>query len=109
MGGNYALYYTLNKNLKETPLQAKEKKQMVQAVSSMSSEQHKAFFLLMCEHQNATGELDMKTPTLPYGCKQVGDDVKISTTTLTKKIPIPLQWILYKFVTIICAKEDKDA
>lgn len=96
------LYYTLNSNLKKEDLKKSQKKELIEFIKKINSKKtdenyqiKKAVILLITEHYSATGnEFDLACIKLPYDLEQSEDSVKIDIDLL----PIPLRWILYKFL-----------
>lgn len=97
---SYQLYYTLNCNIVEKDLTSKQKKLITSKINSITPEQKKAIFLLICEHyKNIHGNVDQ----IPYE----GVQEKIGVTFDLDKFPPQLKHIIYKFINVVCLKNDK--
>lgn len=92
----YPLYHTLNKKLKKRDLSAEERKELIGGLSRLKEDEKNPVIMLIVEHSKiADGTVfDSANIVLPYGVEQKGKNVVISLD----KLPIPLKWILWKFV-----------
>jgi hypothetical protein len=98
----YPLYHTLNKNLKKGDLTAKQKKKLIDDLSSIENDQRlkKAIIMLIAEHarvtENQKFDSDISEKTLPFDIKQRTKDVHCDLD----KFPVELKWILWKFMNL---------
>jgi len=98
------VYYTLNVNIPKKDLSAAKKRDLLERIERLETEQREAVFLLICEHYKSESGLDLDGLTLPYD----GEKKKKGVEFDLDKLPIPLRWILYKF-TLIVIKSDKNS
>lgn len=98
MAKSYALYHTLNKNLKKGDVPAKQLAGLVQSLNKlMDEDKKKAVLMLVIEHRRVVEEqtIDPSDFTLPYEGVQTSSGVSFDV----KNLPSELQWILLKFTT----------
>ena len=98
MSQKYALYHTLNKNIKSTALPAKHKKQLLETLNNLTDEdKQKAVFMLITEHFRVTEQetLDPANFDIPYE----GTQTKAGVTFDIDSLPTELVWVLWKFVS----------
>lgn len=95
---SYPLYHTLDKNLKKSDLSAVQKKALLEKLSNATNDEKSALIMLIAEHSKVADEvpIDPENFNLPYGVQQIGKDVHIDLENL----PIPLRWILWKFMNL---------
>lgn len=96
---SYPLYHTLNKKLKKSDLTAEQKKTLLKKLTDVEKEDTMvAIVMLIMEHSKEADDMqiDPEKFVLPYGVKQAGKDINIDLENL----PIPLRWILWKFMNI---------
>ncbi len=100
----YALYYTLNKNIKPVNLTVKQKTTLLNFLTSedLDVDKKTAIILLITEHSRVVDnyEFDADNLILPY---DLDDTVESDGSTLygdLENLPSELQWILYKFATL---------
>ena len=99
---SYPLYHTLDKNLKKSDLNATQKKALLEKLSETNDDTKKALIMLIVEHSKIADDVqvDPENFILPYNVKQHGKDVHIDLENL----PIPLRWILWKFMNLNSTK-----
>lgn len=94
---DYPLYYTLNKNVKDTDLPVKQKNVLLKFVKmkTLTENQKKVIILLSSEHARFIDghEFDPDYFELPYGIYEDSKGVHFDLD----KMPNELKWILYKF------------
>jgi hypothetical protein len=91
----YLLYYTLNRGVKSTDLNPKQKEALLQYLKDISNDQKKAIILLIAEHSRVVDghEFDTKNMVLPYNIYEDVFGVHIDINLL----PNELKWVLHKF------------
>jgi hypothetical protein len=97
--GNYGLYQTLNKNLPKQDLKAAQKSHIIERISNLKERETEAIIMLVCEHARIQENFsyDPENIILPYE----GSFDKKTVTFDLKKMPIPLRWIIFKFLEIV--------
>lgn len=97
--GNYGLYQTLNKNLPKQDLKAAQKSHIIERISNLTERESEAVVMLVCEHVriHENFSYDPENIILPY---ESSFDKNTVTFDL-KKMPIPLRWIIFKFLEIV--------
>ena len=99
---SYPLYHTLDKNLKKSDLTAIQKKALLEKLVETNEDTKKALVMIIVEHSKVADDVqvDPENFILPYDIKQNGKDVHIDLENL----PIPLRWILWKFMNLNSTK-----
>lgn len=99
---SYALYHTLNKKVKKCDLDPSQKKALMDHLNLLSPQHAEVVMMLIYEHYrvNSDIKLDLSKIDLPYGGKQRSKGVQFDIC----RIPVELQWILYKFLVLIQKK-----
>ena len=98
-GNNYGLYQTLNKNIPKQDLKAAQKTHILEKIITLSPRETEAVVMLVCEHARIQEDFiyDPEDIALPYD----GSFDKKTATFDLKKMPIPLRWIIWKFLEIV--------
>jgi len=93
----YPLYHTF-KNVKDTEMKKSENTKLIKKLETLDEESKKAVILLVIEHAKVVDEfvVNIEKIKLPYGMKQIGDDVELNID----KLPNLLKWILWKFLNL---------
>ena len=96
---SYGLYQTLNKNIPRKDITSTQKTLILEKLNKLTIDQIEAVVMLVCEHGRVHNDFDYdpENVNLPYE----GVHSKNSVTFDLKKIPIPLRWILLKFIEVI--------
>ena len=96
---SYPLYHTLDKNLKKSDLTATQKKDLLKKPSNIENDEtRKAVLMLIVEHSKIVDDVRISPENfiLPYNISQNKKDIYIDLENL----PIPLRWIIWKFMNL---------
>lgn len=95
------LYDTLSKDIHNTELPTTGKDEFIKMVKKLDAKGNEIFFILMKLHEMKTSE----NSGIPYDGKMTSDEIKFDL----ESIPVQLQHMLFKFMSIHIKSIEEDA